>query len=130
MTVSRLGSIAAVLGGVSWIVAAVLAWGEDELGAALYLVGLALLVAAFAALGYALVATAPVWLRAVVTLATPALGAMVWLIIVDAIPQVYVAAVVGGVLLLVGGGIGLSQANGPGSSAAPPPPKRGRRAAR
>lgn len=129
MTVSRLGSIAAVLGGVAWIAAALLAWGEDELGAALYYAGFALLVVAFAALGYALVSTAPVWLRAVVTLATPALGAMVWLILDDAIPQAYVAAVVGGVLLLVGGGIGLSQADGP-AERTPPPPARGRRAAR
>ena len=128
MSVSRLGSIAAVLGGVAWIVAALLAWGEDELGTALYLVGSVLLVAAFAALGYALVATAPVWLRAVVTLATPALGAMVWLIIKDAIPQAYVAAVVGGVLLLVGGGIGLSQSGG-SSPAEPTPPRGGHRRA-
>lgn len=130
MTVSRLGSIAAVLGGVAWVAAALLAWGEDELHQALYLAGFALLVAAFASMGYALVATAPVWLRAVVTLATPALGAMVWLILKDAIPQVYVAAVVGGVLLVVGGGIGLSQASGPVASQDPPPPQRGRRAAR
>jgi len=131
MSVSRLGSIAAVLGGAVWIVAALLAWGEDELGTALYLGGFVLLVAAFAALGYALVATAPVWLRAVVTLATPALGAMVWLIIKDAIGQDYVAAVVGGVLLLVGGGIALSRAGGSEESdPPPPPPARGRRAAR
>lgn len=111
-----------------WVAAALLAWGEDELGAALYLGGFVLLVAAFAALGYALVASAPVWLRAVVTLATPALGAMIWLIIQDAIPQAYVAAVIGGVLLVVGGGIGLSQASPP---AAETPPKGGhRRAAR
>ena len=128
MSVSRLGSIAAVLGGVAWIVAALLAWGEDELGTALYLVGFVLLVAAFAALGYALVATAPVWLRAVVTLATPALGAMVWLIIKDAIPQAYVAAVVGGVLLLVGGGIVLSQSGGSGPTE-PTPPRGGHRRA-
>ena len=128
MSVSRLGSIAAVVGGVVWIIAALLAWGEDELGTALYVVGFVLLVAAFAALGYALVATAPVWLRAVVTLATPALGAMVWLIIKDAIPQAYVAAVVGGVLLLVGGGIALSQSSGP-SRAEPTPPRGGHRRA-
>lgn len=127
MTVSRLGSIAAVLGGAAWIAAALLAWGEDELGQVLHLVGFVLLVAAFAALGYALVATAPVWLRAVVTTATPALGAMVWLILQDAIPQAYVAAVVGGVLLAVGGGIGLSQASGPRPAELP---QRGRRAAR
>lgn len=113
MTISRLGSVAAVLAGAAWVVAALLAWGEGELDATLYLAGFALLVAAFAALGYALVSTAPVWLRGVVTLGTPALGAMVWLIIADAIGQAYVAAVVGGVLLVFGGGIGLSQASAP-----------------
>lgn len=130
MTVSRLGSIAAILGGVAWTVAAVLAWGDDELDAALYLGGFGLLVVAFATLGYALVATAPLWLRAVVTLATPALGAMVWLILEDATPEAYVAAVVGGVLLIVGGAIGLSRASGPDRPETPPPPARGRRAAR
>lgn len=127
MTVSRLGSVAAVLGGVAWIVAALLGWGDEALSEPLYLGGFALLVAAFTALGYSLVATAPMWLRAVVTLATPVLGAMVWLILADAIPQAYVAAVVGGVLLVLGGGIGLSRASAPrhveGSH-------RGRRAAR
>lgn len=126
MTVSRLGSVAAVLGGVAWIVAALLGWGDETLSEPLYLGGFALLVAAFTALGYALVATAPLWLRAVVTLATPILGAMVWLILADAIPQAYVAAVVGGVLLLIGGGIGLSRAGAPGHA----PSRRGRRAAR
>lgn len=124
MSVSRLGSIAAVVGGVVWIIAALLAWGEDELGTALYVVGFVLLVAAFAALGYALVATAPVWLRAVVTLATPALGAMVWLILKDAVPQAHVSAVVGGVLLLLGGGIALSRSGG--SAPAEPTPRGGR----
>src|SRR5687768_12292720 len=107
MTVNRLGSVGAVLGGLVWIAAAALGWGDDELSQPLYLAGLVLLVVAFAALGYALVATAPVWLRAVVTIATPVLGVMVWLILRDSLTPDYVAAAVGGVLLLGGGGIGL-----------------------
>ncbi|MGZ5417797.1 MAG: hypothetical protein ACXWDI_11505 [Nocardioides sp.] len=128
MSVSRLGSVAALLGGLVWVAAAVLSWGDDELNRGLYLAGLVLLVASFAALGYSLVATAPVWLRAVVTIATPLLGLMVWLILRDSIPADYVAAVVGGVLLFLGGGIALSRAGSAPAKAEPP--ARGRRAAR
>jgi hypothetical protein len=128
MSVSRLGSVAALLGGLVWVAAAVLSWGDAELNRGLYLAGLVLLVASFAALGYSLVATAPVWLRAVVTIATPLLGLMVWLILRDSIPADYVAAVVGGVLLFVGGGIALGRAGS--APAKPEPPARGRRAAR
>lgn len=124
-----MGSIGAILGGLVWIVAAVVSWGDDELNPALYVAGVVLLVAAFAALGYSLVATAPVWLRAVVTVATPLLGLMVWLILRDSIPADYVAAVVGGVLLLVGGGIALGRGSGT-PPAAPEKPVHGRRAAR
>lgn len=130
MSVSRIGSLGALLGGLVWVVAAVLSWGDDELDQSLYLAGLALLVVAFAALGYALVATAPVWLRAVVTIATPLLGLMVWLILRDSLPSDYVAAAVGGVLLFVGGGIALGRARGDSPPVKPDPPARGRRAAR
>ena len=130
MSVSRIGSLGALLGGLVWVVAAVLSWGDDELDQSLYLAGLALLVVAFAALGYALVATAPVWLRAVVTIATPLLGVMVWLILRDSLPSDYVAAAVGGVLLFVGGGIALGRARGESPPPKPDPPARGRRAAR
>ena len=130
MSVSRIGSLGALLGGLVWVVAAVLSWGDDELDQSLYLAGLALLVVAFAALGYALVATAPVWLRAVVTIATPLLGVMVWFILRDSLPSDYVAAAVGGVLLFVGGGIALGRARGESPPPKPDPPARGRRAAR
>jgi hypothetical protein len=132
MTVSRVGAVAAVLGGLAWIVAGALAWGEDALDRPLYVTGLVLLVVAFAALGYALVATAPVWLRAVVTVATPALGTMVWLILRDSLADP-VAAVTGGALLLVGGGVALARGGAKSARSArdaPPPPARGRRAAR
>ena len=85
---------------------------------------------AFAALGYALVASAPVWLRGVVTIATPLLGLMVWLILRDSLPSDYVATAVGGVLLFVGGGIALGRTRGAAPPAKPDPPARGRRAAR
>jgi hypothetical protein len=130
MSVSRIGAVGAVLGGLVWIVAAVLSWGDEDLNQSLYVAGLALLVLAFAALGYALVATAPVWLRAVVTIATPLLGVMVWLILRDSLPSDYLSAMVGGVLLLVGGGIALGRSRGEAPPAKPEPPAHGRRAAR
>ncbi|MGN6575028.1 MAG: hypothetical protein ACTHKG_05020 [Nocardioides sp.] len=129
MTVSRVGAVAAVLGGLLWIVAGVIGWGDEPINQPLYVAGLVLLVVAFAALGYALVATAPVWLRAVVTIATPALGLMVWLILRDSLSD-YVAAVTGGALLLVGGGVALARSRPPAAGPAEPPPARGRRAAR
>jgi hypothetical protein len=130
MTVSRVGAVAAVLGGLLWIVAGALAWGDDTINQPLYVAGLVLLLVAFLALGYALVATAPVWLRAVVTLATPALGLMVWLILRDSLSE-YVASVTGGVLLLAGGGIALLRGrSATAGTPQPPPPARGRRAAR
>jgi hypothetical protein len=137
MTVNRLGSAAAVVGGLLWIVAAALGWGEDPVSGTPYLAGLVLLVVAFAAWGYALVETAPVWLRAVVTVATPLLAVMVWLIVRDSIPAEPVAVLVGAALLLAGGVTGLVRGRGrtavPATSGAPaadPPPARGRRAAR
>ena len=131
MTVSRLGSVAAIVGGLVWILVAALAWGDEDPGGVLYVVGYALLLVAGAAMGYSLVAKAPVWLRAVVTVANAALGAMLWLILDDSLSPGSTALLVGGVLLLVGGGIGLTRSSGPGSTdKAPPPPARGRRAAR
>jgi hypothetical protein len=114
----------AVLGGIGWAVGGVLGWGSDTPGG-LYLVGLLLAVLALAALGYALVATAPVWLRAVVTVATPALGYMVWVTVRDAFAHDYLPVLVAGVLLLAAGGVGLAR-----RGQAPPAVTRGRRAAR
>ena len=129
MSVSRWGSVAALLGGLAWVVSAVLGWGEDpeQVG---HLLGLAMLVVALAAAGYSLVATAPVWLRAVVTLATPALGFMVWLVVLDSVSTGSVAVALAGVVLLVGGGIGLGRTSGRTREERPEPPVRGRRAAR
>jgi hypothetical protein len=131
MTVTRLGSVAALVGGLLWVVAAVLGWGDDTVNQALSLGGLALLVVAFAALGYALVTTAPVWLRAVVTVATPVLGAMVWVIVADSVSTEYVAVLAGGLLLLVGGGVALPRGRRTTVERPGPPPRApGHRAAR
>jgi hypothetical protein len=128
MSASRWGSVAALLGGVVWVASAVLGWGgeQDQVS---YLVGLALVVVALAFGGYALVATAPVWLRAVVAVATPALGFSVWLVVMDSVTPGYLPVVIGGVVLIVAGGIGLGR--GAQRDEKPePPPTRGRRAAR
>ena len=128
MTASRWGSVAALLGGVAWVVSAVLGWGEEQEQTA-YLVGLGLVVVALAFGGYALVATAPVWLRAVVTLATPALGFAVWLTVMESVTPGYLPVIIGGVVLVVAGAIGL--ARGAQRDDKPePPPAHGRRAAR
>lgn len=111
MFVSRFGSIAAVLGGLAWVVSAALGWGAEP-NELVYLVGLGLLLLALAACGYALVATAPLWLRVVVTVATPALGYMVWLIVLDLLTPEHLALLFGGLGMLLGAGIALSRREG------------------
>jgi hypothetical protein len=124
MAPRRIGSFAALLGGVVWLVAAVLEWGAEP-NQNLYLTGLALMMLALAATGYALVATAPLWLRVVVTLATAALGLMVWLIVRDSAAD-HIALLGGGIALLLGAGLALSRGRETGSA----PQGRGSHAAR
>jgi hypothetical protein len=130
MRSSKWASLAAVVAGLTWVASAVLGWG-DEPEQLTYLAGLALMLLALALGGYALVATAPVWLRAIVAVATPALGYAVWLS-VEGLGTAYVLVVLAGVVLVVAGGIGLGRAsaNGSDSGGDPEPPVRGRRAAR
>ncbi len=108
MSVRKGASAAAVLSGLLWVAAAVLGWDGDAQGT-LFTAGLVLFVLALAALGYSLVATAPVWLRAVVTVATPALGYMVWITVRDAFGTDHLPVLGFGALLLVAGVIGLSR---------------------
>ncbi len=125
MSSSRVASILLGLSGLVWVVAGVLGWGGD-VQSPLYLAGLVLFVLAFAALGYALVSHAPAWLRGVVTVATPALGYMVWVTILDPFGADYLPVLGAGVLLVVAGGIGLGRS----SAEKRPPAARGRRASR
>lgn len=127
MSVGRIASIGALLTGVVWVAAGVLGWGGDPEEYS-YLAGLALFVLSLAAFGYSLVATAPVWLRVLVTLATPALGYTVWLVVRDSVSDGYLPVLFAGVVLVVAGGIGLGR--GRGEDSEPDPPARGRRAAR
>jgi hypothetical protein len=130
MQSSKWASLVAVVAGLTWVASAVLGWG-DEPEQFSYLAGLALMLLALAFGGYALVSTAPVWLRAVVAIATPALGYMIWLS-VEALGTTYVLVVLAGVVLIVAGAIGLGRTAGaaPASGGDPEPPVRGRRAAR
>ena len=128
MNASRWASVAALLGGIVWVVSAVLGWGAEPHEIS-YLAGLGLLVAALAFAGYSLVATAPVWLRAIVSVATPALGYTIWLVVIDSMSTDYLPVLVAGVVLIVSGGIGLGR-SGKSAKGEPEPPLRGRRAAR
>ncbi len=118
----------AVLVGVAWLASTVLDWGAEP-QSTLYVVGLGLLVLSLASLGYALVATAPLWLRAVVTVATPALGYTVWLAVLDAV-EANGAVFVTGAGMLVVGATGLIRALRRGSPSRRERPVHGRRAAR
>jgi hypothetical protein len=128
MSMSRVAAVAALLGGLVWVAAAALDWDEEP-ATALYGAGVVLLVLALAAGGYALVATAPIWLRAVVTVATPALGFMVWLTVWDGVAH-HLAVLLGGIALLVLGAVALRPGAGAATSRPERPARGGHRAAR
>jgi hypothetical protein len=125
MSVSRVASAAALLGGLAWMLAGMVGRGGDADGP-VYDAGLVLVVVAFAALGYSLVETAPVWLRALVTVATPALACMVWVTVRDAFSADYLPVLAAGLVLAAAAGVGLARAR----KQRPPAGVRGRRAAR
>jgi hypothetical protein len=126
MNVSRAAAIAAVLGGLVWLVAAALDWGQD-VNPIVYTVGLVWFLVALMGLGYGLVDKAPVWLRAVVSVATPLLGYGVWFTISDAFTSSDLPVLVAGLLLVAVGGLALVRSRGAEPVEAP---VRGRRAAR
>lgn len=140
----RIASVAAVLGGLVWLVRVGLigAGAAPDVADVLLVVGLALLVVALAAAGYTLVETAPVWLRAVVALATPLLVLMIWQLLDQAIKGVWdgdswlreeAARLVAAVIALVVGVWGFGRrrpARETDAEPPAPPPVRGRRAAR
>ena len=112
-----------------WIVAAYSAWGGTADQSLTYYAGMVALGVALAAAGYALVATAPMWLRVVVAVATPALGYMVWITVEQALDSHDYLPVVGaGLAMVVAGGAGLVHAHARAET--PEPVVRGRRAAR
>jgi hypothetical protein len=126
MNVSRAAAVAAVLGGLVWVVAAVVDWGQD-VNPVVSAVGLLWFLLALAGVGYSLVDRAPVWLRAVVSVATPLLGYGVWATLVDAFSSSALPVLLSGLVMLAVGGTTLVR----GRDAAPAvTPVHGRRAAR
>src|SRR6478735_7857713 len=99
MNVSRAAAVAAVLGGLVWIVAAVVDWGQD-VNPVVSTVGLVWFLLALAGVGYSLVDQAPVWLRVVVSVATPLLGYGVWSTVVDAFTDSALPVLVSGLVML------------------------------
>lgn len=139
--------MAALAGAVAWLAKVALVWlGDGDSGSAAVVVtdyiGWVGLFVALAAAGYTLVETAPVWLRAVVALATPLLVLMVWLLVDQAARTVLSAdgwlreelsTLIAAVIALVLGVWGLRRRRPAGAPADPDPPRRperGRRAAR
>jgi ABC-type enterochelin transport system permease subunit len=69
---------------------------------------------------------APVWLRLVVSAATPLLGLMLWIMVVDVVPANSPVVMLAAVGMVIGGLIALPRTRNAQSRA----PARGRRAAR
>ncbi len=111
MNVRTVTALLALVGGLVWAAAGAVGWGDDPVtGAAntLALLGFVVLALAGAGLGYALVTTAPVWLRAVVTVCA---GALVALVVTSIAPDLDFPAtvlVVAGVVVALLGGLGLA----------------------
>jgi hypothetical protein len=125
MNVTRAAALAAVLGGLVWVVAAAVDQGGN-VNPTLRGVGLLCVLAALAASGYALVPTAPLWLRALVCLATPALGYAVWATVRDAFDTNSLPVLAGGLVALAIGGLVLARTRGDEVD----PPVHGHRASR
>lgn len=95
MTANRVASVAGVLGGVSWLAKVGLIWAnggtntDEGIVAVLYLAGLLVLAIAALAAGYAVVTTAPIWLRVVVSVATLALFWILYSVIDSAAQAMY-----------------------------------------
>ena len=126
MSASKFASIAAVLGGVAWGGAAYLGFTHSAYAPLPYLAGFVLFVLAQAGSGYALVATAPGWLRFVVSVANAILGYLIWTLIVDSMGKSRLTLGGAAVILFVAGSVGLIR----GRSLEPQPQYGGHRAAR
>jgi hypothetical protein len=142
MRAGKIASVAALVGGVAWLVKVGLIWGnggtntDGGLVAVCYILGLLALGVALLAGGYSVVATAPVWLRVVVSLAVLALGWIIFGSIDSAAKGLYsgddwlrdeLGILVSAALALVGGAVGLLRSR---SHAPEPKVTRGRRALR
>lgn len=144
MDARRVASTAAVVGSVGWLTRVGLAWAngvegtDPDLAAALDVAGFVGLGLALAAAGYTLVEKAPGWLRALVTVATPLLVLMVWMLGDQAVRALYpddtwlrdeLSVIAAALVGLVLGLWGFRRRRRDDSSGAATPP-HGRRAAR
>jgi hypothetical protein len=127
MNSSRIASLLGVMGGLTWVAAAIRGWGADS-EPTLEQAGMGLLGLCLAAVGYTLVRTAPIWLRLVLMVAASAFGYMVWITVRDAFPTDHVPVLVGGVVMITAGLIGLGRR--PSRPVEHEPVHGGRRAAR
>ena len=114
-----------MLGGVAWGGAAYLGWSDSQFAQLPYLAGIPCLIVAQAGMGYALVATAPLWLRCVVSVANAVLGYMVWTLVVDSMGKNLLTLGLAAVVMFIGGSVGLAR-----SRALQPATVGGHRAAR
>lgn len=108
MRSSKLASVAALFGGAAWLVAVL--YSDPALHVPLYYAGLGGLLLGLAGLGYALVATAPIWLRGVVSLANTMFGYMVWTLVQDTIGGTS-GMLAGGVALVVAALVGFARSH-------------------
>jgi hypothetical protein len=108
MNATRAAALAGVLGGLVWAVAAVIGWGGD-VNHVVYVVGLVWLVVALCVLGYGLVDHAPMWLRAVVSVATPALGLVVWVAVLNGFDTDHLPVLAAGIAMLAVSGVALTR---------------------
>jgi hypothetical protein len=149
----RVAAIVALVGGLLWITAAALGWSADTKPVAhanplvdaktlahatrfadaktvtdtkplVYDLGLVAFLLALAGFGYSLVDHAPWWLRLVVSLATPLLGLMGWITVVDLDTANAQIVLVAGIALLLGGLIAIARTR---RLAVDDPPSRGHR---
>lgn len=113
MRVRTVSSSLGLVGGLLWVVGAVLGWGDDPVADTadlLWLVGFGLLVLTGGLAGYALVATAPLWLRVVVTVCS---AALVGVVATSLAPDLEIAStplLVAGAVVLLGSLAGLAAA--------------------
>lgn len=128
MNVTRIGLVAALLGGAAWLGKVALIWQNDGtntgdgLVAVAYFIGVAGLLVALLGAGYSVVTTAPIWLRAVVSVCATLLGLTLFTIMDDAVKAMYgsegwlrdeLAILISAAIALVVGLVGLVRSGEP-----------------
>lgn len=131
MRTSKMAALVALLAGLVWVAAGVLARGGDGLdpdAERLWWAGLGVFALASALAGYAGATKAPLWLKVVVFVGAGALGGSVLATVDTQSSSADLVALGAGALLVLVGLIAL--VTGRRTRQKPEPPVRGRRAAR